>query len=200
MKKKQSFSNLTLQKINLEADVLISNHLQDLDRISSDIKALEERLKNSAMPFTFYYILSSETRRYSGTAYHMIASYEERPYQAEFVEETDSCIVWGKAEDGQYRLLHNLYVTENEVDKYDDGNGQSGERVRATGASKLLSSRPLIETKSFFRLKIEEELVGFYTQIVEALKTKRDLDRIFEYSPNYNGFLPLAKVETHLLP
>ena len=126
----------------------------------------------------------------------MVDVYEEVDYQAELVEQTDSCLMWGKSEDGQYRLSHNVYVTENEIDKYDDGNGQYAERVRNNGEPKLVSSKPLIETKSHFRVKIEKELVPFYKAIIEALKTKRDQDYIFEYSPNYNIPFPSAKIDT----
>jgi hypothetical protein len=186
MKTKSSFFNPSLQKISLEAESVISNHLQDLDRISNDIKALEEQLKNSGLPFTFYYILSSDDRRYHGISHQTVNLYEEVPYEAEFIEQTDSCLVWGKCEDGQYRLSHNIYVTDNEIDKYDDGDGHYAERIRNNGTPRLFSSKPLIETKSHFRVKVENELAPFYKGIVEALRTKRDQDCIFEYSLNYN--------------
>lgn len=196
MKTKQSFFNLSLQKINLEAEDVIANHLHELDQISNDIKTLEERLKNSAMPFTFYYVLSSHDRRYHGISHHMEGVYGEESYPAEFIQQTDSCLVWGKCEDGKDRLSHNVYVTDNEIDTYDDGDGQYAGRVRNNGTPKLLSSKPLIETKSHFRAKIEKELVPFYKAIIEALKTKRDQDCIFEYSPNYNIPFPSAKIDT----
>jgi hypothetical protein len=196
MKTKQSFSNSFLQKINLEAEDIISNHLQELDRISNDIKALEERLKHAGVPFVFYYFLSSEDRRYNGVAFNLTAFNQQIPYPAEFVEQTNSCLVWGKCEDDNYRLSHNVYINVNEIDKHDDGNGQHAEKIRNTGENKLTSSKPLIETKSHFRVKIEKELVPFYKAIIEALKTKRDQDCVLEYSPNYNLPFPSAKIDT----
>lgn len=198
MKQKFNFSNISLQKISIDAESVTSTHLQSLDRISNDIKALEERLKNSGVPFTFYYVLSSDDRRYHGIGHRMVDVYEEASYQSEFIEQTDNCLVWGKCEDGQYRLTHNIYITDNEIDKYDDGNGQYAEKVRNDGKPKLCFSKPLIETKSHFRVKIEKELVPFYKGILEALRTKRDQDCIFEYSPNYNIPFPSAKIDTSL--
>lgn len=192
MKTKESFFSPLLQRINLEAEDVISNHLQDLDRISNDIKALEERLKSAGIPFAFHYMLSSEDRRYSGVGFNVTAFNQQIPYPAEFVEQTNSCLVWDKCSDGNYRLSHNIYVNVNEIDKYDDGNGQHAEKIRDCGENKLTFSKPLIETKSHFRVKIEKELVPFYKAIIEALKTKRDQDCIIEYSPNYISF-PSAK-------
>lgn len=196
MKTKSSFSNASLQKINIEAEDIISSHLQELDQISNDIKALEERLKASGIPFAFYYVLSSEERRYGGVAFTLTAFNQQIPYEAEFIEQTDSCLVWDKCEDNNYRLSHKMYTTQNEIDKYDDGDGERAERVRNDGKPKIVFSKPLIETKSHFRVKIEKELVYFFKAIVQALKTQRDQDCIFEYSPNYNIPFPSAKIDT----
>jgi hypothetical protein len=200
MKSKLSFTSTSLQKINSEADSIISSHLQDLDRISNDIKALEERLKAAGIPFTFLYVLSSEKRRFERTAYQNMSPYDEFPYTAEFREYTDNCLVWGKTEDGEYRLSYNIYITENEIEKYNGDGEKVYEREREVGEPKLSTSKPLIETKSNFRLKIENELPVFYKMIIEALKTKRDQDRIVEYSPSYNQPFKDAKVDPCPMP
>lgn len=195
MKSKLSFTSASLQKINDEADSIISTHLQDLDRISNDLKALEERLKIAGIPFTFLYIVSSEKRRYKRTVYQTMSPYDEFPYTGEFIEYTDNCLIWGKNEAGEYRLSYNVYLTENEIEKYNGDGEKVYERIRDDGEPKLSTSKPLIETKSHFRLKIENELPVFYKMIVEALRTKRDQDRVIEYSPNYNQPFKDAKID-----
>lgn len=198
MKSKLSFVSTSLQKINVEADSIISTHLQDLDRISNDLKALEEGLKIAGIPFTLLYVVSSEQRRYERTAYQTMSPYDEFPYTGEFIEYTDNCLVWGKNEAGEYRLSYNVYCTENEIEKYNGDGEKVYERIRKGGEPKLSTSKPLIETKSHFRLKIENELPIFYKIIIEALRTKRHQDRIVEYSPNYNQPFKDAKIDPNL--
>lgn len=200
MKTKTSFSSLSLQKINLEAESIISSHLQALDRISNDIKALEERLKMAGIPFAFTYIISSDERRYIRTAYQQISPYHEVPYRAEFVEYTDNCLFWGKNETDEFRLSYNVYITESEMEKYTSDEEKTYERVVNEGKPRLSSSKPLIETKSHFRIKIEKELLDFYTLIIEALKTKKDHDCIVKYSPNYNLPFHDAKIDPSHIP
>ncbi len=185
----KSFVSTSLQILNSEADSVISNHLQDLDRISNDIKALEERLKTAGIPFTFTYVFSSEKTRFVRPN-----STEKFPYQDEFIRHTDHCIVWGKNKT-EYRFSYNVYVTQSEVFKYADGE-KILERYE-DGKSILSQSKPLIETKSHFRIKIEKELSSFYKLIIEALKTQQDQDNIFEYSPNYNQSFESAKSDPY---
>lgn len=174
---KSLFLNKSLQEINVESDVIISNHLQDLHRISNDINALEKRLKEGGIPFTFIYILSSNSRRFE-------RKISDCFYLSEVDEEIENCLVWGKTEDCKYRLRYNTYITETvyELATYTPsgepvyGNGKIGE-------PRLITTKPLIETKSNFRLKIENELPVFYKMIIDALKTKRDQDLIVGYSP-----------------
>lgn len=181
MKSKTSFASPSLQIFSSEADSVISNHLRDLDRVSNDIKALEERLKTAGIPFNFTYIFSSEQTRFVRPN-----SREKLPYPDEFIKHTDHCLVWGKNE-GEYRFSYNVYVTQIEIFKYGDGE-KVLERYQ-DGESNLSLSKPLIETKSHFRVKIEKELSSFYKLIIEALKTKRDQENIFNYSPNYPSFV-----------
>lgn len=201
MNKKSHFINSSIKKIDSEAESVISSHLQDLDRISNDIKVLEERLKAAGIPFAFLYVLSSETKRIERIAYQKMAPWlNETPYTAEFCEYTDNCLVWGKTEGGEYRLSYNIYTTENEIEKYNGDGKEVYEREKEGGELKLTTSKPLIETKSNFRLKIENELPVFYKMIIEALKNKMDQDRIVDYSPSYNLPFRDAKVDPWALP
>ncbi len=186
MKTKLTFSDPSFQKINEEAESVISKHLEELDRISNDIKALEERLKISGSPFTFTYLISSDKERCTGTAYYYCDVYEQVPYTAQFDKYTESCLFWGKNKDNDHRLSLNIYTTEDEIETYVTDDGKRSEKLIAEGIPLLLSSKPLIETKSNVRVKFYKELLGFYTSFIEALKTKRDQECIYEYSSNYN--------------
>ena len=88
-----------------------------------------------------------------------MSPYDEFPYTGEFIEYTDNCLVWGKTEYGEYRLSYNIYLTENEIEKYNGDGEKVFERIRDDGEPKLSTSKPLIETKSHFRLKIENEFL-----------------------------------------
>lgn len=104
MNKKIAFTSQSLQEINLEAEWVISTHLQDLDRISNDIKSLEQQLESSGIHFTFYFVLSTEERRFKriqGMSYDLI--------QSEIAEQTDHCQVWGKCDENKSRLSYNIY-------------------------------------------------------------------------------------------
>ncbi|PJD94524.1 MAG: hypothetical protein CK425_11115 [Parachlamydia sp.] len=184
--KKLSFTSSSLQKINSEADLIISSHLQDLDRISNDIKALEERLKGAGIPFNFLFVLSSESRR---------CAYATRSHGcpiAELIEYTNNCLAWGKTKDGEFRLCHSVYITQNEIEEYHCDEG-SFEKEIERGEPMLSASKPLIETKSNFRLKIENELPFFYRMILDALKKERDQENVVKYSPNYIRPISLIK-------
>ena len=158
MKEKYTFSSPTLQKIDSEAETVISSHLQSLDRVSNDIKSLEEKLKTAAIPFTFIYILSM--RR--------IPSQEDRDVWEE------PCLVWGKSDTNDYRLLYNLYKTE---DIHVEG-------LTCEGSPKLELSKPLIELKSHLRLQIENELPFFYELIINSLKSESKKGCIIVLSPS----------------
>lgn len=60
MQKKQLISK-SLQQIHSSAEEVISSHVQRLDRISNDIRALEEILLKAGIPFKFSYSLESKT-------------------------------------------------------------------------------------------------------------------------------------------
>jgi predicted Rdx family selenoprotein len=151
MTTKLSFTSLSLQEINIEADLVISKHLQDLDRVSNDIRTLEGILKRAGIPFTFIYVLSSDWKKYQRAASRVVDPYEEVPYTGQFIEYIDNCLVWEKDEDGEYRLSHNTYVTENEMEKIKGEGEKVYERLKEGGEPRLSSRKPLIETKSHFR-------------------------------------------------
>jgi hypothetical protein len=96
MKSPLSFTCPTLQKIDSEAASVITNHLLGLNRISNNIKAMETSLEKAAIPFTFIYVVSSTEKRF---VEHVSNGF--MPYQVEFIESTDDCIVWGKTENRQ---------------------------------------------------------------------------------------------------
>lgn len=191
MSTKFSFACPSLQKINSEAEPVISSHIQTLDRISNDTKALEERLKIAGISINYIYVLSYGKKKYRGTVYKAIVPFEEFPFTADLEEYTEECLVWGKNKDGDYRLSYNIYTTRDEIEEEIDEKGEKVEKIKVRGEPYISFYRPLIETKSQIRLKIEKELPIFYSKIIEALKTNRDKDRIVDYSPNYNGFLAI---------
>lgn len=166
MKAKYTFSSPTLQKIDSEAETVISSHLQSLDRVSNDIKSLEEKLKTAAIPFTFIYILSTRNT----------VSQEDGWEDRDIWEEP--CLVWGKSETNDFRLLYNLYKTED----------ISVQGSTYEGTPKLELSKPLIESKAHLRLQIENELPFFYELIIKSIKTESKKGRIIVSSPS-NDFM-----------
>lgn len=175
-----NYLSTKLSEISVEADSIVSLHLNTLDRISNDIKALESALKNAAIPFTFVYIIASEREIYKTYS----TPYSDWLY-AEITCNTDYGLVWGRSNDGHYRLLYNQYGTEDVVGYYD----YEGHRKKSLdGEPNLVSSKPLIETKANIRIQIERELPEFYAKIIEALKTKPGEERVVMDSPNYKGF------------
>lgn len=77
MQKHQLISE-NLQKIHSSAEEVIASHVQRLDRISNDIRALEEILLKAGIPFKFSYSLKrefwldSEGKKTDQTYYYLI--------------------------------------------------------------------------------------------------------------------------------
>lgn len=186
---KNIFSNNLLQKIDTEADSIITNHLQELDQVSNDIKLLEEKLKKAAVPFTFIYVLSSDQTRLL----------REMPPElgldnVEFVEHKDRSLIFGKNKEGNYRLSYGLYVTYCDINVHDTGNGIY-ERALYPGETTLEKCQPLIETKANIRIKAGRELHIFYKKIIESLKMKADQEEIVDYSPNHDRHFDFGKID-----
>lgn len=198
MVKNYQFTNPSLQKIDSDAESIISNHIHRLDSISNDINALEERLQIAGIPFNFVYVLSEESRKFSKSilSHQPMILYGDDfiEHEVSIIEYVDHCLVWGKNEDGKFRLSHIVYATENELIKYSGDDEKVYERESEDGEPKISTSTPLIQTKSQLRLKLEKELPIFYKMIIEALKTKVDQEYIVKYSPNYNSIFP-AKID-----
>lgn len=179
MKSTISFSNKTLQKINFEAKDIISEHLQNLDQISEDIKMLEKKLITSALPFTYIYVISSEE--------HIKTEWSEREYEyLKYVDHTDNCLVFGKNSSGECRLSHSVYSTRGWLER--DG------CLRHKDETVLISYRPLIETKAHFRVTIEKELASFFEGVISALKNQRHKENVTIYSPNHNNVYKFAEI------
>jgi len=182
MKQKLPFNSPALQQIDSEAEDIISSRLTHLDQLRDDIRALEERLKSASIPFTLVYVLSSEESSYEGVAG---LDYEGITPLTVVTEYKDSCIVWGKGEHDEYRLSHQIFITKDETDHYYDQKGiKVNEKLCNAGNPVLSFSKPLLETKSQFRLQIENELPHFYSRIVTALKVLPNEDFLVFYSPN----------------
>lgn len=177
MKTKCTFSSLALQEIDSEAETVISSHLQSLDRVSNDIKSLEEKLKVAAIPFTFVYVLSSK---------EFVLHEDDSSYNDKEIWD-DLCLVWGKNETNDFRLLYNVYVTEDFI-----AQGSCSE-----SSPELKSSKPLIESKSRIRLQIENELPDFYRKIIKALESKTREEIIFEFSPNHDDSVCMIYCRHH---
>jgi|GEM_PF-6042987 len=181
MKQKLSFSSPTLQQIDSEAEEIISARLKHLDQLRDDIRAIEERLKSAAIPFDFVYVFSSDESSYEGE-HGLGIDYDVQT----FTEYKDFCIVWGKSEQDEYRLSYQVFITKDETLQFYDNECIKviNEKLCHAGDPVLSFSKPLLETKSQFRLQIENELPHFYKMIVEALKTRSHEDFVVVYSPN----------------
>lgn len=168
----KKFLGKELSDIHLEADRVISSHLSRLDRVSSDIKTLEEVLKKSAIPFTFVYVLYSEAE-YMG---------HEEPYfeiDSKVYAFDDHCLVWEQTDKGS-RLYYNIYRTKHQFNI-----NTKQEIDDKTATTYLKSSIPLIETKALFRLQIEKELPLFYKNLIKNLELTDKKDCYFFYSTNF---------------
>ena len=185
MTQKSNLSSPSLQKIQLESEPIIAQHLQKIHDVSNDIKALEDQFKNSAIHFTLIHVLSSSQKMYD----------EENSYQdcssiADILEYEDICLVWCKTNEGNYRLSKNIYITKIEV-HLDYSSGDVLDILKQY-RSQLTFSKPLIETKSHFRLQIEKELPPFYKNIIQILKIGRYDETEISFSEHYNSNMDYA--------
>lgn len=178
----KTFVNPMLQKIDNEAQTIIANHLNDLKRASEDIKALENSLREAAIPFSFRYKLTSCEVSFEEPAFQIDwdVQYE---YLGSFIKKTEECLEWIKDSNNKARLFYNVYKTVREIKNVVEY-GKQRETI-LHGKEVLESSRPLIETRSQLRLKFETELPVFYHKIIEALKTQRNEECIVVLSPNF---------------
>jgi len=163
-KSNKKFNSNILNKIDSESKAIIDSHLKKVSVVSDDIKTLEKKLKGAAIPFTFIYIFKSQENR--GQVYPD-EYYGCDTYKTEYLFH---CLVFGTDKHNNRRLLYNIY-------KIEDFNGirysEVGEVVGVieAGSTSILSSIPLIETKSHFRLKVVDFLSSFYTMIIDHLAT-----------------------------
>ncbi len=192
MKQKEySFHSSGLQKVNQEAESIFTSHLLNLDRISKDIKTLEETLRMAAIPFFFIYVFSSENRRYWRTKYLDLPDGSIPDGRGLFECYEEHCLVWGKNSDNQYRLSYNVYVSEDELEEHEH---EGKERIEIISRLKpfLKYSKPLIESKAHIRINIENELPHFYRDLIRALKSEKGVGVVIDYTPEFSKkhFLP----------
>lgn len=187
MNTNNNFVSKKLSEINSDANLIISSHLNQLDRISNDIKELEVILQKAAIPFTFIYVLSLEKRKYQDVRYN--APYGEHPYDVKIVENKEHCLVLGKNKDNKCRLSYNIYISNDVIEKcyHESGPYEETHEEKAI----LNFSKPLIETKSHIRFKTEKELPLFYEEIIKCLQNENTKDLIIEQSPNYSEFISI---------
>jgi len=185
MTQKSNLSSPSLQKIQLESEPIIAQHLQKIHDVSNDIKALEDQFKNSAIHFTLIHVLSSSKKMYDEAD-----GYQESFRRTDILEYEDICLVWCKTNEGNYRLSKNIYITKIEVHlDYSSGDVLD---IFEQYPSQLTFSKPLIETKSHFRLQIEKELSPFYKNIIQILKIGRYDETEISFSEHYNSNMDYA--------
>lgn len=168
----QKYFSDELAAIDTEAHQVVSSHLDSLDKVSNDIKALEATLRKAAIPFTFVYLLFSEKQHIGDTMVYCEVCAKVYSYE-------DHCLVWSQTNKGT-RLSYNVYKTRKEYNA--DNNLEIGDGRPSTW---LDSSTPLIETKAFFRLQVKKELPFFYKGIIEKLDQNKKDDVCFLRSPFY---------------
>ena len=79
MSKNFKFSE-RLQQVHNESEKIISSHIQRLDRISNDIKALEEVLLRAGIPFEFSYHLKKEICAFDQTKKHYSLEWDKKRF------------------------------------------------------------------------------------------------------------------------
>lgn len=77
MSSKIEFSK-ELQEIYNKSKEIITSHLERLDRVSNDIKALENVLKSAALPFTFCYHIKYDYPVYANIKRHYDLLWENK--------------------------------------------------------------------------------------------------------------------------
>lgn len=163
----KTFTSNELQKVDVDSESIVSSHLQELINVSNDINLLEEKLKKAAIPFPFIYI------------FDYISSRNRNHYY--------ECLVWGKDSNGNYRLSHNVYYLEYAALSHLDKDS------RRRDIAKLIGSKPVIETKSSFRLKIKNHLPFFYKEIINSLKTESTIGFEVVFKAPHISAIPLPQ-------
>lgn len=146
------FNSFELKNIDSKANSIITLHKNVLNKLSNDIKLLEEKLKYFNLPFTFIYVLSSDEKRIIFNKYKNITN---RVYE-------EACLVWGE-NNKQNRLFYNIYLIKEKMNQHGQPRPINFNNII------LKQSKPLIEMKLHYRLNCENELPDFYEKIIDAL-------------------------------
>lgn len=168
---KVSFSNKELQNLHEVAEQSIASRLSKLDETSNDIKALEAVLSKSGISVNFLYRFAERFEKK-----------RKRIREYDYVNvntEIQHYVVWNR---DKQRLLYEIHEIEREIVD------PSQLSYREWGPY-IVQSKPLIETKTHIRLKVQPELQFFYSQIIKLLGQGEVQESIVEQSPNL-GDLP----------
>jgi len=169
------------QQIGLQSDTVTKQYVARLDKISSDLKSLVEKLTNLQVPFTYVYALFSN--EFSRTS--------------KCVKHEEGCLTWGKDTKGKFQLRYNLYHVSIEL-------GVGG--FRKNGKPEILQhvdSKPVFELKAYQRMQLEDELVSFESELIKILKN--ETYRIYSTqefisSPNRFDSYHVLHIADHVLP
>lgn len=172
MNQKSNLISPRLLQVNSEATEVFTNYNADLDRISNDIKFVDENSQKVGLPFSFYFVIETEDLQYfvdePGFGRHQRAYY---------VDVKDTCLSWEKCPQGNYRLCHNISTTVFAIE-----NPENDWRTKPHKKIKTESIiKPLIETKAHVRFKVDPFISEFYEALVSALKKYRAKDLVIEY-------------------
>ena len=151
MDPKSQFNSPDLQKVCQQIEPILSQHKQQLDQISADIKEVERFLRGCGIRFPSRLACSD-----------LIRTVEEDPLdQSSRQIRVLDYIGWGKSKDGQFRLL---YESEEQMMTCRDG-------VYQTQKAHLpVECRPLIEAKVRVRLELYPILPKFLEEIAKTLQ------------------------------
>lgn len=178
MENKFSFFSTSLQKVHSESEVVIADHLQKIINVSNDINNLEDKLKKSAIPFRFIYVFLTEKSIFSCDLSKDPDSFG--PFE-DIERSTDHCLVWGKHNNNDYRLSYQFFQTDYVIELDHD---KQMVFISEERDPVLKLVKPLIETKAYFRLKVENELPDFYRSLVNSLTMESEKEIIVVDSPS----------------
>lgn len=138
------FYSKSLQNTHSKIEKSISNHLQKLDRVSNDIKQLEEILAQAALSVDYEYLFDRSFKdgpcANTASGENIVIHYR-----------TDHLLIWNTE---RKRLMYEIHVTPFLVQDVDMSDPLDKKQIT--------TSKPLIECRAHIRLKIEPELDFFF--------------------------------------
>lgn len=181
MNQKSNLISPRLLQVNSEATEVFTNYNADLDRISNDIKFVDENSQKVGLPFSFYFVIETEDLHY-----FVDEPGFGRTQRTYYVDVKDTCLSWEKCPQGNYRLCHNVSTTAFAIESPEnDWRAKPHKKIKTESIVK-----PLIETKAHVRFKVDAFISEFYEALVYALKKYRDKDLVIEYAPKALNIFP----------